>query len=346
MKTALFAAVISAILTTSCLGEDKTQKSDPNQPKVKELLNKFLEARKNFTSFILETGEETTFDYPANNWSGKRHQKIEYRFDGARGRLRFNMWGTVSNAYPNVTKDKSQYLSFLWDGENFYRYSPRVAASDPEIVMMTRGTDPGGVPKEMTTLVQTNDAPGLMMGYVQGERIDEILAGAEHLEMKQEKLRGVDCYVIDAAVKEHGNYTLWIDPAHDHHIVKSRIRQKEGDYYYAKKLPKNSSRDTVLEVTDFQQIGGSWFLKQFKTTDRTIDGGNLGGKSQITDITNIVLNPDHDALKSFIPDDIRNGASVFITALPLSINYIWQDGKVIDKAGKIIMDCTLKKQKI
>lgn len=210
--------------------------------------------------------------------------------------------------------------------------------------MMTRGADPGGVPKEMTTLVQTNDAPGLMMGYVQGERINEILAGAEHLEMRQGKLRGVDCYVIDAAVKEHGNFTLWIDPNHDYHIVKSRSRQKEGDYYYAKKLPKNSSRDTVLEVMDFQQIGGSWFLKKFKTTVRTIDGGNLGGQSTITDITNIVLNPDHNALKSFILDDIRNGASVFITALPASLKFIWRDGKVIDKDGKVIMDCTSKKQ--
>ncbi len=69
----------------------------------------------------------------------------------------------------------------------------------------------------------------------------------------------------------------------------------------------------------------------------------MGGQSTITDITNIVLNPDHNALKSFIPDDIRNGASVFITALPASIEYIWQDGKVIDKDGKVILDCTLKR---
>lgn len=313
-------------------------------PDAGEVLRRFAEERKSFTSFIVKIESETTFDYPADNWSGKHHHKTEYRFDGARGMVRFDMWGAVSDAYPNVTEDKSQHLSMLWDGENFYNYSPRVAASEPDIVIMTRGMDPGGVPKEQTILVQSFDAPGLMMGYIHGKRIDEILAGAEHLEMRQEKLRGVDCYVIDAAVKERGNYTLWIDPTHDYHIVKSRARQKEGDYYYAKKLPKNSSRDTILEVMGFQQIGDLWFLKQFKTTDRKIDGGNLGGQSKITDITNIVLNPDHDALKSFIPDDIPNGAFVYITALPTSIKHTCQDGKVLDDKGNVIMDCMPKKQ--
>ena len=317
-----------------------------DSPDANEVLRRFAEARKNFTSFILETKEEGTFDYPADNTSGKRHQKIECRFDGSRGRIRYKVWGTVGfNEY--ASEDKARYLSQLWDGENYYNYSRRVAASEPDIVIMARSKDPGGVTKGMKTLVQFSDVPGLMMGYIRGVGIDKILACAEHLKMRQEKFRGVDCYVIDAAVKEYGNYTLWIDPTHDYHIIKSRSRQKEGDFIFSqtRKLPKNSSRDTTFEVLEFQQIEGLWFLKQIKTTDQRIDAGNLGGESKIFDITSIVLNPDHEALRSFIPDDIPNGATVLITALSPSIEYIWQDGKLLDGKGNVIMDCRPKDKK-
>ena len=54
--------------------------------------------------------------------------------------------------------------------------------------------------------------------------------------------------------------------------------------------------------------------------------------------------PDHDALQSFIPNDIQNGAIVKIVALPTSVEFVWQDGKVVDDKGNVIMDCMPKKQ--
>ena len=53
--------------------------------------------------------------------------------------------------------------------------------------------------------------------------------------------------------------------------------------------------------------------------------------------TEFVLNPDHDALGSFEPDFIRNGAKVRISGIR-DVTYAWQNGKIVDKAGHVIMD--------
>ena len=49
-------------------------------------------------------------------------------------------------------------------------------------------------------------------------------------------------------------------------------------------------------------------------------------------------------LGSFLPDDVRSGAEVRIVGIN-NIRYTWQDGKVVDADGKVIMDC-LKKAKV
>ena len=186
-------------------------KVQADSPDAKEVLRRFAEARKNLTSFIVEMEGETTFDYPAFSWRGKRYTKNDVRFDGARGRISANMWGDINIAYPNVSKDQPQYISRLWDGENLYSYGQRTKISEPDMVTMSRSKDPKGIRKEYTSFVQESMVPGLWMGYNRGDngkRIDEVFGSAEHLELRQENLGGVDCYVIDAAVKGKSKYTL------------------------------------------------------------------------------------------------------------------------------------------
>jgi hypothetical protein len=48
------------------------------------------------------------------------------------------------------------------------------------------------------------------------------------------------------------------------------------------------------------------------------------------------LNPDHDAPGSFLPDDIRNGAKVYIRGIK-GVTYTWQDGKVVDRQGQVVL---------
>jgi len=65
-----------------------------------------------------------------------------------------------------------------------------------------------------------------------------------------------------------------------------------------------------------------------------MDEGKPAEDITIADITNIILNPDHDALKSFTPYDIPNGAIVRITSFPPKFQFVWKDGKVLDKQGR------------
>ena len=53
----------------------------------------------------------------------------------------------------------------------------------------------------------------------------------------------------------------------------------------------------------------------------------------------IALNPDHEALGSFVPSDVKNGAKVYITQ-NRGINYMWRNGRVIDKTGRVVLDYT------
>ena len=48
----------------------------------------------------------------------------------------------------------------------------------------------------------------------------------------------------------------------------------------------------------------------------------------------MIFNPDHDALGSFLPDDIPSGTSTKFSALPPSMKFTWQFGMAIDDAGK------------
>ena len=46
------------------------------------------------------------------------------------------------------------------------------------------------------------------------------------------------------------------------------------------------------------------------------------------------IDPDHDALGSFLPDDITNGSTVVLVTGETSLRFSWQNGAVVDKDGR------------
>ncbi len=311
----------------------------PDAGDARKVLCRFAKARKNFTSFIVEAETKTTFSYPQQHWKGEQYSKAEYRFDGNRNRARSSKWGNVSQkVFPDVPEDQALSHITLWDGEGHYTYNKATPiGTKPGNVVISRKEDPKGVPKARTTSLQHSIFPGLMMGYNQGDSgkpISEVVGRAEQLQLRQEKLGGIDCYVIDAVVRGKGKYTLWIDPIHDYHIAKIHVQRRGNDYYNNRKIPKNDSSDETYEVVRFQKIEDSWFPLEYKSKLETRTGGSWGTSGRNAKITRFVLNPDHDALGSFTPDDIPNGTTVRLTALPPSVKFVWQDGKVVDEDGR------------
>jgi len=152
---------------------------------------------------------------------------------------------------------------------------------------------------------------------------------------ERENINGSTCYVIDAKT-ERGNYTLWIDPDHGYNLAKAMIQRNPNDKYYQKTVEKNSIASFMVENIHFKKMDDVWVPVEADTKlEIQYSYGDYGITESHHKITEILFNPDHEALGSFLTDDIRNGTIVTIIGVD-NIQYTWQDGKVVDKAGKVV----------
>ena len=162
--------------------------------------------------------------------------------------------------------------------------------------------------------------------------IDKELKKADTISVrpKKEKINGSECYVIDAKDKR-SKFTIWIDPEHDYNIVQVKIR-------------RNSAGDTSqldLKNVVFKEIDGVWVpIECDYNMSHKYDSGEYLSEDHHHKITEYLINPDHESLKSFDPNRfVENGAPVRLNG---TTNCTWQDGKVIDSYGYEVNLSTLK----
>lgn len=172
-----------------------------------------------------------------------------------------------------------------------------------------------------------------MLGYVpceSQERFDQVFENCKSFSLRQESIRGQDCYVIDAEVEGRGQYTLWIDPSRDYNIARYHIQKSEGDRYNGRPLAKGKGLrvDLLVDVMAYQKVGDAWFPKQVKT--RTDLFGDEGGTEvENWEVTDLVLNPDHEALNSFSTDEIPNGTVVKLLDISADLTFRWENGQIV-----------------
>ena len=158
-----------------------------------------------------------------------------------------------------------------------------------------------------------------------------------------ENVGGANCYVIDA-VTSHGRQTAWIDPENGHNVRKLVISRMPGDRNGYLTLKKGQKYDYHFEVQRFKKVEDAWIPEQYSCrmaqyfNPKDVHRGKTDGK-----LIEVTLNPDHDALGSFSPNYVQNGASVYIIGVK-GKTYRWRDGQVVDKSGsKVVFDSTSKK---
>ncbi|GAG20694.1 unnamed protein product, partial [marine sediment metagenome] len=152
---------------------------------------------------------------------------------------------------------------------------------------------------------------------------------------KMEKINGSDCFVIVADTK-YGKYKIWLDPNHGYHIAKAVVERGPGDFVQATNYThlKGTKDAHIIQNTRFKKFDGIWipiestFIRNVKYPKDDWCKNRSHKK-----VTEVILNPDHEALSSFVPDDIKNGARVGVVGVK-GIRYRWQDGKVVDKDGR------------
>ena len=311
------------------------KQAKPKRVSISELLDKYAETQDKVQSFIAETVSlaETVSSNPRYKGRKRYYRTLsEIRFDGEREYALRYMWIDISSPGEVKSKDKASYISNLWDGKSYLSYArdKRNKRNDLGTVIINRSSEYRTPDK-----ILANSGDGIAMGYCYGDgiRVDSILREGGNVSVRDrlEKVGASECYVLDAKTAR-GKYTLWIDPKHGYSLAKAEVRRREGDLSQDRPLPKGTL-SFFLENVRFEKVDGVWVPMEWdiKVTANWLND-HLISKTH-DKRTAITLNPDHEALGSFVPNDIKNGAKVYIIQVP-GIHYTWQDGQVVDEKGR------------
>ena len=281
---------------------------------------------------------------PGATGTGKMYKRFEVRSDGRRVAHRSYYWGNVKSLKQTIPAQKPAYLSNLWDGTYYMRYS-RGSNGQGRVVLNGKQSD-----YEIQRLQQGHaGAFGVTAGTTR--RLDKILqeAGNVLVQRRERPEKTSPLYVL-AADTNHGHYTVYLDPDHGYlpAYVKVKLKAGQGHKFYGR-----SFDEAGLELT-----WELWNLKLKKTHDswvpveteqhyqRLYKRNQFEDNKTHTRFTDITLNPDHGALNSFYPDDVRDGTPVFLRNVELKRdgdNFIWQNGQVVDDKGRVAFDPKSKK---
>jgi len=240
------------------------------------------------------------------------------------------MWDDLdADDAPTPIAGDQQYVE-IWNGKIYIKYYDVPTEIPKEYLKRVRVSTTER--HKRSTYFTYTGVPFLGIRYGGYERIDAVLRQADCIAVrdKLEHVGFASCYVIDAKAKS-GDYTVWIDPKHGYNIVKADIHVGPNDSFGRRKFGDQDSESLSIRVIRFEKINGAWIPMEadlYNTSNRKIRS-SVRNTIHHT-ITQIILDPDHEALDSFIPE-IENGTE--IRDLESRARYTWQDGKkfVVDE---------------
>ena len=323
---AILAVCVAGLLSTAA-----------GQPTPDELLDKYEAIRGKFTSYRIEQQERQTLRgrHPGYQGPVDFRRWTEFCFDGKRSRIRTSKWGTVWAHDPPLVKGKGPYGERLWDGTQFYQYdhtqTPEPDDPGGQIYIRTRDTYAKHLPRERKK--HANRIGFREKFFGDEDLIGERLRQAKRIRVRPrlETVRGSKCYVIEA-VSPHGKYTVWLDPKHSYQIARARV-EKIGDQalHLGKQQDKSSSTVATLEIERFEEIDGAWIPMEgvYKWTHRFGKKGEYFWTAKREyKRTKVTFSPDHEALKSFVPDYPEGPKVSYPKKMP-GIEFKWKDGKIV-----------------
>jgi hypothetical protein len=254
--------------------------------------------------------------YSSISGKGKTMGSCEYRYDGERYARRLYQWGNIKSVKVFIPRDECGYNSSLWDGERLF-WNIANAAVPGRLAIYRPNEVPSGLGNHK---MHRRFGPGYEMvrgfygcWFGPSERIDHILRNSPNLSVRDrtEKVRGIDCYVIEGEVSHRAEihnkrfimrYALWLDPEHGYNTARGL-----WECWDANLLKMFAS----LEDVRFKMIDDVWIVTEAVTRHRmNFKNGDFTDNTRDCKLTHIILNPDHEALGSFLPDDIRDGSRV------------------------------------
>jgi len=291
----------------------------------------------------------------------KLHYEAHVRTDATRAELRLCRWGDMTIP-PNATRGKVQHAPFsrekaeyrhdLWTAQTNFTYrfwdTPYWAAhreGDPRrgVLKVKPTKDSASDPRRTLMAGQFSAAACYLFGYLRGEkdRCDVVLKRDPGLRLRErrEQVNGVACWVLEAR-RRHGEwekrYALWFDPEHGYNLA--RIHTRIDSIHSG----NNAWGESEIRIVEFSQTNGVW--TPAKAEEDYIQCPNppapkAAGRVRIR-VTAMHVNPDHEALKSFRLDDIREGAQVTFVGEDgrATSRGIWRSGRVVDSSGEVLVN--------
>jgi hypothetical protein len=309
---------------------------------ISQLLEKYAETQNKLqSSFAIKT--ETTSKWhlvsPRVTAKGTLHEFCDLRWDGNRTSTRTRLWGKLSSWSDIIPKDNPKCNIGLWDGESIFNYM-RENEDSPGLVIIDRRGPAPDKPKQYGTVERIG---GPLTGFFAGDldRVDSILRRANSISLRTatQSVGRSQCYVIDA-VANGGEYTLWIDPRHGYNIARAVVKKGQGAPAGNQSLGKDEHILCSLDNTRFEKIGDLWVPMEadIESSNKRFNG--TYNTSQHVRRAEVLLDPDHEKLGSFVPDDIPDGAIATIIAPSgkyIPIKYTWQDGRLIPNTDEAVI---------
>ena len=289
---------------------------------VSELLDRYAANHDKLRSVIAKTEETIT-----NNWSNKPTPSIirwvqELRLHGNRKFRRFYRWLNLPAEDAPAPLEEADSFFLLWDGKCYFEYYKPMKATDPSDGRLYFSAD-----KKYAKYILNfgwQGAPFLGVRFSNSERIDSVLRQADSISVrdKLDQVDSVGCYVIEAKAKS-GAYTVWLDPGHGYNIVQADIRVGPNNLYRGRRLKDDESYSLSVRNVRFKNIDGVWIPMEadLYSTCNKQNGVNVHSAIHHK-ITQITLDPNHEAMDSFVPA-VENGTE--IRDLDSRATYTWQD---------------------
>jgi hypothetical protein len=296
----------------------------PKTPTAFELLEKYAETQdKIYRSFVVKF-EEVRDQYNSHTFGiekGKRRGGTfcEMRFDGSRFYAVRNDYGNCTpNTRAFIPKDDPMYSVILWDGSFYYDFGKRpnktlrkLAEERFETIKQREKflKDKSGLLTITNSPKRAKGGPEDYLGAITGHcddfhnpRLVSTLRKSDKISVRDDMQRiGTSkCYVIDA-VANLNRYTIWIDPEHGYNIAQfEKIWEKKQTGTTVVRIRRNIS----IKKIRFKNSAGIWVPVEAEVSDvtRNFAKGMLRTSKRRYKRTDIILNPNHEGLGSFIPD--------------------------------------------
>ena len=354
-RVCVAAIMVWTAATPFCAGRTVPTKPRHHPPAVLELLDKHAQNQDKLKSYIIKS--ETY--YPGKTTTLLNGRKVpnkgippptvEKRSDGAKFYICEQDPTALGASATGVIPGDLKSRTWVWDGNLFYFYgshsekfvkqhaqklSDRDYKYREQAVKRMRGNaviyadtaDPR-IKKMISQRRPATMMPGL--------GIHSMLRKAERLSLRPEieVLNGSQCRIVEAQIGQE-NYKVWIDPAHGYNVAKM-IWWRAG------------KKQLVEWNTVFKLFDGAW-LPVESNFQYSNTGGRLSEDIHQIKVTQVILNPDHDALKSFVPKP-KEGSVVCIRGcadIDEKREYIWKDERVVDDSSRVIEGFRKKADKV